>query len=108
MDRQAQSPGTTLAKDARSDPIPTGGELAFAWVFGFFYLTLMGVLIGAFAALVVGYFLKGAPQNMGFLLSLMVVGMLPHAQKLVAEELARTRGLPLLIRLGRVVATIHS
>ncbi len=89
-------------------PLPTEGERAFAWVFSLGYLSAMVLVAGGLAFVVTQSLFKTAPTGLGFLIVLAVFGMLPHAQRAVAAELAGTRGDAPLRRLGRILARIHS
>lgn len=94
--------------ETKSKVTPTDGEAAAAKVFCFFYLIIMGLVAGLVAYFVIGLIFKDTPQGYGFLLALLVFGMLPHATKVVAESLAQTRNMPFIKRLGKLLAAIHS
>ncbi len=90
------------------DSSPSDGERAFAWIFCFFYLSVMAGVLGTLVALGLAYFFKGVSSGVGFLVPLMVLGLLPHAAKIVMVALVSTRGMSAMKRLGKVVAAIHS
>jgi hypothetical protein len=94
---------------SRPNPaLETDGERSFAWFFCILYLALLGFVAAAITILVISTYLKEIPTGLGFLLPLLIFGLLPHAAKIVVQVLTLTRGIAPIKRLGKMIAAIHS
>ncbi|MGH8245924.1 MAG: hypothetical protein ACREUU_05775 [Gammaproteobacteria bacterium] len=86
--------------------VPTDGERAFAWFFAIVYVTVIAIVAVVVATVVVRYLFKDAPQFAPWLLGLLVFGMIPHAAKIAAESVARTRGKDVWTRFVDIVSSM--